>query len=300
MDPQKMIADALSSRLSMQISLSSLPVVEEWMDARLTRWLESIPLPMEMSADGVANIAVGVSTDLQRLLWEAHGTPRAFIPKLAEYLEASGATPPDLERINGIGESFEPNFVGSWVRVSPEAVSTGWQFEHDFELGKLGSQLGDGQACDRVLRWLGDNGLSRCSNISGALGSPGAALRMPLLAESAADLMARALKEFAPSALATGLGDLVANRSFKPAALSIAFELSEIQSVSIHFGDVRSDDLSAICAATGIELALAMGPLKNALGAEGVTSLAYISEAGSARIEASYVPGTRVAKPPSN
>ena len=39
---------ALSIRLNLQITLSGLPIVEEWMDIHLDRWLEHIPSPPEM------------------------------------------------------------------------------------------------------------------------------------------------------------------------------------------------------------------------------------------------------------
>jgi len=39
---------ALSVRLNLQISLSQLPIVEEWMDIHLDRWLEHLPMPPDM------------------------------------------------------------------------------------------------------------------------------------------------------------------------------------------------------------------------------------------------------------
>ena len=39
---------ALSVRLNLQISLSQLAFVEEWMDIHLDRWLEHLPMPPEM------------------------------------------------------------------------------------------------------------------------------------------------------------------------------------------------------------------------------------------------------------
>ena len=39
---------ALSIRLNLQITLSNLPIVEEWMDIHLDRFLEHLPTPPEM------------------------------------------------------------------------------------------------------------------------------------------------------------------------------------------------------------------------------------------------------------
>ena len=250
MDPHQKIADALSRRLSMQISLSSLPVVEEWMDAKLTHWLESIPMPMEMSSEGVANFTVAVSSDLKGLFWGAHGTPRAFIPKLAKYLEGSGATPTDLERINASGEAFEPQFVGSWTRVEPGVLSTGWQFQHDFELAAIRPHLGSSEPCTKVMSWLEGAGITRCSNLSATLGSAGTLLQLPIEHDRTRELVAKLFSELASEVDVVGLSEYLSKNAVKEARLLVGFGEREIHAVGVAFGGVRSDDLATVARVT--------------------------------------------------
>src|SRR5262245_66332108 len=50
---------ALSIRLNLQISLSQMPIVEEWMDIHLDRWLEHNPMPPDMpDGEGVSYLAM--------------------------------------------------------------------------------------------------------------------------------------------------------------------------------------------------------------------------------------------------
>jgi hypothetical protein len=50
---------ALSVRLNLQISLSQLPIIDEWMDIHLDRWLEHNPTPTEMpNGEGVSYLAM--------------------------------------------------------------------------------------------------------------------------------------------------------------------------------------------------------------------------------------------------
>src|SRR5678816_4582052 len=60
---------ALSVRLNLQISLSQLPIIEEWMDIHLDRWLEHNPTPPDMpNGEGVSYLAM-LGSDLRRIWW---------------------------------------------------------------------------------------------------------------------------------------------------------------------------------------------------------------------------------------
>jgi len=298
MDPQKTLADALTQRLGMQISLSSLPVVEEWMDARLTRWLESIPLPMEMPSDGVAEILVSVTGDMQRLTWSAYGTPRGFIPKLAKYLDSSGAKPGDLARINAIGEAFEPKYVGSWIRVTPGHVGTGWQFQNYFELATLRPHLGEGAAADRVARWIQDRSLSVIHNVRGSLGSDEISIRLPLDGvEGWKDIARAAFADLLDGADVAALGAFLdANELARP-ELIVGYEGDAVSMVGVGVGGVKSDDIASLCRSAATPYEADLAPLGNAMGADGVDSIGYFVEAGQTVIEARFVPGTKENKP---
>src|SRR5213075_1242391 len=78
---------ALSVRLNLQISLSQLPIIDEWMDIHLDRWLEHNPTPTDMpDGEGVSYLAM-LGSDLRRVWWGAWGDPRGFVPRMADYFK---------------------------------------------------------------------------------------------------------------------------------------------------------------------------------------------------------------------
>src|ERR1700761_8040876 len=58
---------ALSVRLNLQISLSQLPGIEEWMDIHLDRWLEHIPTPPDMPDMSTVSYGAMLGSDLGRV-----------------------------------------------------------------------------------------------------------------------------------------------------------------------------------------------------------------------------------------
>src|SRR5580704_9862264 len=79
---------ALSVRLNLQISLSQLTIIDEWMDIHLDRWLEHIPTPADMpdGAEPPQYLAM-LGSDLRRVWWGAWGDPRGFVPRMADYFK---------------------------------------------------------------------------------------------------------------------------------------------------------------------------------------------------------------------
>src|SRR5260370_16953084 len=84
---------ALSVRLNLQISLSQLPIVEEWMDIHLDRWLEHNPMPPDMpDGEGVSYLAM-LASDLRPVRWGASAHPRAFVPPMPDSFKLSTIPP---------------------------------------------------------------------------------------------------------------------------------------------------------------------------------------------------------------
>ena len=145
MDVSEVLSQSLATKLAMQMSVSSLPVIEEWMDTPLTRWLDSVPLPMEMPDGESPPMVVSIGSDARLVRWSAAGAPEGMIPKLVEYLKRAGAVPGDFQRVDESGQALEPRAVGSWIEVRPGSVATGWCFEdRAMPLGRLRSLLGEG------------------------------------------------------------------------------------------------------------------------------------------------------------
>src|SRR5688572_6525645 len=87
MSLEQALQRALSVRLGLQISLSQLPFVEEWMDIHLDRWLEHVPTPADLPPGESASYLAMLGADLCRVWWGAWGDPRGFVPKMADYFK---------------------------------------------------------------------------------------------------------------------------------------------------------------------------------------------------------------------
>src|SRR5215467_2890065 len=120
---------ALSVRLNLQIGLSQLAIVEEWMDIHLDRWLEHLPMPPDMpNAQAVSYLAM-LGSDLRRVWWGAWGDPRGFVPKL----------------------------VGPWIGVWGGKVTTGWHFWDPQPWSKVESMFGTHEAKYQIKKWVEDH-----------------------------------------------------------------------------------------------------------------------------------------------
>ena len=97
---------ALSIRLNLQITLSNLPVVEEWMDIHLDRFLEHLPTPPEMPPGTMVSYLAMLGSDLRRLWWGAWGDPAGMVPKLADYLKLCNVAASDAAVLDTIGEKL--------------------------------------------------------------------------------------------------------------------------------------------------------------------------------------------------
>ena len=137
---------ALSVRLNLQISLSQLAIVEEWMDIHLDRWLEHLPMPPDMpNAQAVSYLAM-LGSDLQRMWWGAWGDPRGFVPRMADYFKLCNIARSDAALLDQIGEQLEPKLVGSWIGVCGGKVITGWHFWDPQDWPKIESMFGTHEA----------------------------------------------------------------------------------------------------------------------------------------------------------
>ena len=108
---------ALSVRLNLQISLSQLPIIEEWMDIHLDRWLEHNPVPPDLPSGEEVSFLAMLGSDLRRMSWGAWGSPDAFVPRMADYFKLCMMAKSDAALLDQVGELLEPRLVGSWIGV---------------------------------------------------------------------------------------------------------------------------------------------------------------------------------------
>ena len=74
---------ALSVRLNLQISLSQLPIIEEWMDIHLDRWLVHNPTPPDMPDGESVSVLAMLGSELKRVWWGALVYPCGFVSRMA-------------------------------------------------------------------------------------------------------------------------------------------------------------------------------------------------------------------------
>lgn len=161
---------ALSVRLNLQISLSQLPIVEEWMDIHLDRWLEHNPMPPDMPDGQGLSYLVMIGSDLRRIWWGAWGDPRGFVPKMADYFKLCNIAKSDAALLDQIGEQLEPRLVGSWIGVWGGKVTTGWHFWDPHPWSKVESMFGTHEAKFQVKKLVEELGVERIERFTQAIG----------------------------------------------------------------------------------------------------------------------------------
>jgi len=288
---------ALSTRLCMQISLSALPAVKEWMDSNLTRWLESVPLPPELPSGTRAEFRVSIASDLSRLTWSAYGPPRGFVPKMSRYLEKCGVGGADTALLNAMGEKLEPEAVGSWIRVAADKVYTGWQFCEEQDLARLVPQLGTQASTTQLLAWIAGQSVAKFRRFGQAIGDdPISEIELVLPGESIADQVAAAANAVA-SLLGKTLPDCVGaamNECGKADLAAVAYIAEDgIRGVGLRSPGLPMDTISKLCADAGAAYDNKLAQLEGALQAEGIAGLEFRLHAASAapELDVIFIPG---------
>ena len=162
---------ALNVRLNLQIALSQLSIVEEWMDIHLDRWLEHNPVPPDMppDGDGITFLAM-LGSDLRRLWWGAWGDPRGFVPKMADYFKLCNIAKSDAALLDGIGEQLEPKLAGSWIGVWGGKVTTGWHFWDPQPWTAIEPLFGTHEAKFQLKKFVEDSKIERIDRFTQSIG----------------------------------------------------------------------------------------------------------------------------------
>jgi hypothetical protein len=161
---------ALSIRLNLQIGLSALPMVEEWMDIHLDRWLEHVPMPPEMPDGHTINYLAMIGSDARRVWWGAWGDPRGFVPKMADYFKLCNIAKSDAQVLDQVGDALEPELVGSWIGVWGGKVTTGWHIWGAKPWDKIEAMFGTHEAKFQLKKWVTDTGMTNVERFTQAIG----------------------------------------------------------------------------------------------------------------------------------
>lgn len=293
---------ALSVRLNLQISLSKLPIIEEWMDIHLDRWLEHVPTPTDMpDGEGVSYLAM-LGTDLRRLWWGAWGDPRGFVPKLADYFKLCNIAKSDAALLDQIGEQLEPRLVGSWIGVWGGKVTTGWHFWDPQPWAKIEAMFGTHEAKYQLKKWVEDHHIERIERFTQSIGDASfSELELAIPGETAAAQVATLSDAFAQltgAPLAPALVDRLGAITSPQFALAIRIRGGAIVRVGALAPGVALADVERLCADAGVPVDPTLGKLVGALGG-GVARVEYGRAGDRAGVDVYLEPGEPAAPQPA-
>ncbi|MGE0867339.1 MAG: hypothetical protein AB7P03_02170 [Kofleriaceae bacterium] len=261
---------ALSIRLNLQISLSQLPIVEEWMDLHLDRWLEHNPTPPEMPAGEPSNYLAMLGSDLRRMWWGAWGDPRGFVPKMADYFRLCNIARTDAALLDQIGEQLEPTQVGSWIAVWGGKVITGWQFRDRHPWRAVEPMFGSHEATFQLKRWIDDHRIEQIQRFMQSIGeAPFSEIELPLPVGTADEQAQAASAAFAHFTGAPLDHAIVAQLGRAPAAelaLAVRIRSGAIARVGVVIPQLPLREAEQLCVAANTPADPKLAKLIGALG----------------------------------
>ena len=306
MDLDNRMQQALALRINLQISLSTIPVVEEWMDGQLTRWLESVPLPPELPSGSHTSWRMVLASDMTRLRWSAFGHPSAFVPKMSAYLNKCGIAAEDLNLINGLGEDLEPDLVGSWVGVADGDLRTGWQFNQVRAMADLEPHLGMHEVSARLMTWVRANAVVSFRRFGQAIGKdPFSEIELMMPAgslEDQVDVAATAFADFLGAPLSAHARTAMSAASAAELSVVIHIAGSDVVSVGVISPPVSNDVVAKLCVGSGVDYKSELRQLQGMMGAEQIHALEYRKYKGrpEALVDVHLVPGAMQGVPDLN
>jgi hypothetical protein len=240
---------ALAVRLNLQISLSQMPIVEEWMDIHLDRWLEHNPMPHELPS-GSSYLAM-LGTDLKRVWWGAWGDPSGFIPKMADYFKLCNIARSDARALDQIGEHLEPRLVGSWIGVWGKKVTTGWHFMDPQPWSKIEDMFGTHEAKFTLKKWVEDHHVDHITRFSQSIGEePYSEIELPIPGATVDDQVqaaSLAFLHFTGAPIDLALVDRLRGVPTPELALAVRVRAGKIVRVGALAPGPMVDDVAGLC-----------------------------------------------------
>jgi hypothetical protein len=291
---------ALSVRLNLQISLSQLPIIDEWMDIHLDRWLEHNPTPPDMPDGEGISYLVMLGSDLRRLWWGAWGDPRGFVPRLADYFKLCNIAKQDAHLLDQIGEALEPKLVGSWIGVWGGKVTTGWHFMDPQPWAKVEAMFGTHEAKYQLKRWVEDHGVDRVERFTQSIGdAPFSEIELAIpgatVAEQVATLSA-AFERLTGAPLAPAMIERLGAIQVPGFALALRIRGGKIVRVGGLAPGLALDAIEQLCREVQVGGDPKLGKLVGALG-QGIARVEYGRAGERAGVDVYLEPGEPAAQP---
>lgn len=287
---------ALSVRLNLQIGLSQLPAVEEWMDIHLDRFLEHVPMPPEMPDGHAVSYTASFGSDLTRVFWGAWGDPRGFVPKMADYFKLCNLAKSDEAVIDQIGGALQPQLVGMWIGVAGGKVVTGWHFGDPHAWTAVEPMFGEHAAKTQLVEFVARHQIPRIERFQQSIGdAPYSELELALPGVTAAE-QARALDDafthFTGAPLPQALRDRFAGADAPGLAVSVRIRGGQVVKLGALAAGLPREELAATCADAGCGFDDKVLKLVGALGGDGgVARLEYARAGRFAGLDVFVEPG---------
>lgn len=293
---------ALAIRLNLQITLSSLPIVEEWMDIHLDRWLEHIPTPPEMPPGHAVTFLAMLGSDLKRMWWGAWGDPAGMVPKLADYLKLCNIAKSDAAALDQLGEKLEPKLVGPWVGVWGGKVTTGWHFWDPQPWDRFEPLFGTHEAKFQLKKWITDHKLERIERFTQSIGENAySELELAVPGETVDDqvaALADGFQHFSGAPLAPGVLDVFRGAPHPSFGLAVRIRGGAVVRTAAIAPGMPMDVLDHLCGVMKTARDDKLERLISSLTAEGVSRV-EVGRAGDKGGVDVYVEPTEAAQPPS-
>lgn len=290
---------ALSVRLNLQISLSQLPMIEEWMDIHLDRWLEHNPTPPDMpDGQGVSYLAM-LGSDLRRVWWGAWGDPRGFVPRMADYFKLCNIAKSDAQLLDAIGEQLEPKLVGSWIGVWGGKVSTGWHFLDPQPWTKVEAMFGTHEAKYKLKKFVEDHKVERIERFLQSIGdSPYSEIELAMpgtTVEDQVNLLSQAFIDFTGAPLSAPILERMRQATHPQFGLVVRIRGGQIVRIGGLAPGIALDSIVALCKDAKVNVDDKLGKLVGALG-EGITRVEYGRAGDRAGVDVYLEPGEPASK----
>ncbi len=290
---------ALSVRINLQISLSQLAIVEEWMDIHMDRWLEHNPTPPDMpNGEGISYLAM-LGSDLKRIWWGAWGDPRGFVPKMADYFKLCNIAKSDAAVLDQIGEHLEPKLVGSWIGVWGGKVTTGWHFWDPHPWAKVEPMFGTHDAKFKLKKWVEDHGVERIERFTQSIGDNAYSeieLAMPgETSEAQVAALSNAFAHFTGAPLERPLEDRLRSVTVPQFALAVRMRGGQVTRLGAIAPGLALPDIEHVCSDARVPADPKLGKLIGALG-EGIARIEYGRAGDRAGVDIHVEPSEPAAK----
>jgi len=293
---------ALSVRLNLQISLSQLPIIEEWMDIHLDRWLEHNPTPPEMpDGESVSYLAM-LGSDLRRVWWGTWGDPRGFVPRMADYFKLCNIAKSDAHLLDQIGEQLEPKLVGSWIGVWGGKVVTGWHFWDPQPWSKVEGMFGTHEAKYAIKKWVEDHHIDRIERFTQSIGdSPYSEIELAIPGATVDEQVAalsQAFVQFTGAPLDAAVRERLKGAGVPQFGLALRIRGGHIVRVGGLAPGIAQGAIEQLCADAKVSVDPKLGKMIGALG-EGITRVEYGRAGERAGVDVYIEPSEPAAKHPA-